>query len=71
LPQVHRWTVEINQLENEADRVLRQGLARLVKERGEWFEFARWKDVFEKIEEATDKCEDVADVLQAVATKNA
>ncbi len=71
LPQVHRWTVEINRLENEADRVLRQGLARLVKERGEWFEFERWKDVFEKIEEATDKCEDVADVLQAVATKNA
>ena len=71
LPKVHQYTVEINRLENEADRVLRKGLARLVKERGEWFEFERWKDILEKIEEATDKCEDVADVLEAVATKNA
>jgi uncharacterized protein len=71
LSRVHRCTVEINRLENEADRLLQKGLARLVKERGEWFEFQRWKEVFETIEEATDKCEDVADVLQAIAMKNA
>ena len=40
-------------------------------ERGDWFEFMRWKEILEKIEEATDKCEDVADVLEAVAVKNA
>jgi predicted phosphate transport protein (TIGR00153 family) len=71
LPRVLECTVEINRLENEADRVLRQGVARLVRERGEWFEFQRWKEILEKIEEATDKCEDVADVLQAVVMKNA
>jgi uncharacterized protein len=71
LPRVLEHAVEINRLENEADRVLRRALARLVKQRGEWFEFQRWKDILEKIEEATDKCEDVADVLQAVVMKNA
>lgn len=63
--------VEMNRLENEADRVLHRGLARLVKERGDWFEFERWKDIFEALEEATDKAEDVADVLMAVVTKHA
>jgi uncharacterized protein len=71
LPQVHARTIEINRLENEADRLLHKALARLVRERGEWFEFVRWKEIFETLEEATDKCEDVADVLQAVMMKNA
>ncbi|HZO24883.1 MAG TPA: DUF47 family protein [Chloroflexota bacterium] len=71
LPRIKAYTVEINRLENEADRVLRNGLTRLVRERDDWFEFMRWKEILEKIEEATDKCEDVADVLEAVAVKNA
>jgi uncharacterized protein Yka (UPF0111/DUF47 family) len=71
LPRIKAYTVEINRLENEADRVLRSGLARLVRQRGDWFEFMRWKEILEKIEEATDMCEDVADVLEAVAVKNA
>jgi uncharacterized protein Yka (UPF0111/DUF47 family) len=71
LSKIKAYTVEINRLENEADRVLRNALTRLVRERGDWFEFMRWKEILEKIEEATDKCEDVADVLEAVAVKNA
>jgi len=71
LPRIKAYTVEINRLENEADRVLRAGLARLVRQRGDWFEFVRWKEILEKIEEATDMCEDVADILEAVAVKNA
>jgi uncharacterized protein len=71
LPRIREHTVEINRLENEADRVLRTGVARLVRERNDWFEFQRWKEILEKLEEATDKCEDVADVLEAVAVKNA
>ena len=71
LPQILKCTVEINRLENEADRTLRVALARLVEERGDWFELFRWKEILQLIEEATDKCEDVADVLQAVVQKNA
>lgn len=70
-PRIKAYTVEINRLENEADRVLRSGLTRLVRERGDWFEFMRWKEILEKIEEATDKCEDAADILEAVAVQNA
>src|SRR5436190_1350090 len=71
LPRIKAYTVEINRLENEADRILRSGLARLVRQRDDWFEFQRWKEILEKIEQATDMCEDVADVLEAVAVKNA
>jgi uncharacterized protein Yka (UPF0111/DUF47 family) len=70
LPGVKPHTVEVNRLENEADRVLRMGLARLVRERGgDMFELLRWKEILEKIEEATDMCEDVADVLETVMQK--
>jgi len=71
LPRIHAYTVEINRLENEADRALRNGIARLVRQRDDWFEFQRWKEILEKIEEATDKCEDVADIMEAVAVRNA
>jgi uncharacterized protein len=71
LPEVHKYTVEINRLENEADRVHRLALARLVEERSDWFELFRWKEILETIEEATDRCEDVADVLGVVIQKNA
>ncbi|MGQ0656993.1 MAG: DUF47 domain-containing protein [Chromatiales bacterium] len=71
MPEVQKYTIEINRLENEADRVLRMALARLVEERGDWFELFRWKEILEIIETATDCCEDVADVLGAVVHKNA
>jgi uncharacterized protein Yka (UPF0111/DUF47 family) len=71
LPEVQKYTVEINRLENEADRVLRLALARLVDERDDWFELFRWKEILQIIEDATDCCEDVADVLGAVVQKNA
>jgi len=71
MPEVQKYAVEINRLENEADRVLRQGLARLVAERGDWFELFRWKEILTMIEDATDYCEDVADVLKVVVQKTA
>lgn len=71
LAEIQKHTVEINRLENEADRVLRAALARLVEERDDWFELFRWKEILQLIEEATDRGEDVADVLQAVVQKNA
>jgi uncharacterized protein Yka (UPF0111/DUF47 family) len=71
LSDVKQYTIEINRLENEADRVLRLALARLVEERSDWFELFRWKEILEVIELATDCCEDVADVLGVVVQKNA
>jgi predicted phosphate transport protein (TIGR00153 family) len=63
--------VEIHRLENEADGVNYIALGRLVKERGEWFELFRWKEIIDLMEKAADSCEDVADVLGIVVQKNA
>ena len=72
LPGIRKHTIEVNRLENEADAVGRRALQNLVAaSRDDWFNFIRWKEIYEQLEEATDSCEDIADVLQAVVLKNA
>jgi predicted phosphate transport protein (TIGR00153 family) len=71
LEKIHPHVVEINRLEREADALHRRALERLIAEsRDDWFEFMRWKDIYEKMEDATDLCEDIADVLQTVVLKH-
>jgi predicted phosphate transport protein (TIGR00153 family) len=62
---------EINRLENEADRIARAAISALVEHRDDLFELIRWKEIYERLEEATDRCEDVADVLRTVVIKYA
>jgi predicted phosphate transport protein (TIGR00153 family) len=62
--------IEINQLENEADRVNRQGLAQLFDTEKNAIELIKLKEIYEMMEDATDLCEDVANVLESVAVKN-
>lgn len=71
LPRVRECMIEVNRLENEADAVLRAGLVRLVDRPDEVFELIRWKEVFGLLEEATDRAEDVADVLNGIVFENA
>lgn len=62
---------EVHRLENEADTVGRGALEKLVAEsRDDWFEFMRWKEIYQVLEEAINLCEDIADVLQTVLVKN-
>ena len=51
--------------------MLRAGLVRLVERPDEVFELIRWKEVFGLLEEATDRAEDVADVLNGIVFENA
>lgn len=67
LPRVH----EINRLENDADRITRAGVEELVGQRDDLFELIRWKEIYGQLEGATDRCEDVADVLRTVVIKYA
>lgn len=67
LPHVH----EINRLENDADRITRAGISELIGQRDDLFELIRWKQIYGQLEDATDRCEDVADVLRAVVIKYA
>jgi uncharacterized protein len=61
---------EIHRLENLADRVQRQAVARLFREETDAIEVMKWKEIIETLEEATDQGEDVAKVLETIHTKN-
>jgi uncharacterized protein len=67
---VHDLTVEINRLENEADELHDEALRRLFEEAGDPLLVMKWKEVLDLLEEATDRCEDVANVLEAVVVKH-
>ncbi len=68
---VRERIVEINTLENNADRVLYDGLIALVAHRDDMFDFIRWKEIYELLEDTTDRIEDAGDVIQRVMIANA
>jgi uncharacterized protein len=70
-PQVKQRIVQINTLENMGDRVLEEGLRNLVERRDDVFDFMRWKEIYELLEQATDRLEDAGDVIQRVMVANA
>ena len=63
--------VEINRLENEADRIHEGALRRLFDDEGDAVMIIKWKEILDVLEEATDRCEDVANLLEGVVVKNA
>ena len=67
---VHVAGVEVNRLENEADRIHDEALRRLFEEEKDPITVIKWKEVLDYLEEATDRCEDVADVLEGVVVKH-
>jgi predicted phosphate transport protein (TIGR00153 family) len=71
LKQVLENCVEINRLENAADSVFRAAMAELFDEAANIADVIKWREVYEHMESATDRCEDVANVLEGVALKHA
>lgn len=67
---VHERAVEVNRLENEADRIHDEALRRLFEEERDPIAVIKWKEVLDYLEEATDRCEDVANVLEGVVVKH-
>ena len=63
--------VEVNRLENEADRVSRKAIAELFEREKDPIQLIKIKELYEVLETATDKAEDAANVLEAVALKSA
>lgn len=63
--------VEINVLENEADQVCRSAISHLFDEEKDPIQLIKWKEIYETLEKATDKCEDAANILESVVVKNA
>jgi len=63
--------IEIHRLENEGDVLYREALAQLFDDHEDPLEVIKWKDLYETLERSIDKCEDVANVLEAIMLKNA
>jgi hypothetical protein len=61
--------IEINRLENEADRMHQQAVSRLFDDERDPIVVMKWKEALDFLEEATDRCEDVANVLEGVMVK--
>lgn len=62
--------VEINTLENDGDVVLRTTIARLFENEKDVFELIKWKEIFERLEEAIDVCEDVSNIVEGIVLKH-
>lgn len=62
--------VEINRLENESDAIMRRAVARLFKEEKDPIAVIKWKEIYENVENAVDRCEDVANIIEGVVLEN-
>ena len=58
--------IDINRLENESDQILRRAVARLFKEEKDPIVVIKWKEIYENLESAADRCEDVANIIEGV-----
>jgi uncharacterized protein Yka (UPF0111/DUF47 family) len=67
----HEHAVEVNRLENTADSLLRESLAALFEETADPIDVIKWKEIYETLEGITDRCEDVANIIEGIILKMA
>jgi uncharacterized protein len=67
---ISHYTVEINRLENDGDRTIREAMAALFDNRIDPMVVIRWKDIYERLEAAIDATERVANILEGIVIKN-
>lgn len=70
IDKIRGYCAEINRLENVADQLLRQGVGKLFEEQSDVKLIIKWKEILEYLESATDRCEDVANILEGVILEN-
>jgi predicted phosphate transport protein (TIGR00153 family) len=68
---VQEYCIEINKLENRLDREFRDALGHLFDEVKDPILIIKWKEIYEHLEDASDKCEDVANILESIVLKHA
>ena len=68
---IQEYCIEINRLENRGDRIFREGLVKLFDNIKDPIIVIKWKEVYEHLEDASDKCEDVANILESIVLKHA
>lgn len=70
-PTIKKHCIEINKLENDGDILRDAVVARLFKEETDAVSILKWKEIYEDVETAIDRCEDVANVIEGVVLENA
>ena len=68
--EIKECSVEINSLENEADRVSRDAISALFEKQTDPIIVIKWKEIYENLEDGADRCEDVANILERIALKH-
>jgi len=71
MKQITESIIALHSLENQADELLRQGLRELFEQPENVLQIVKWRDIYDEMEQATDKAEDVADVLRGLVIKHA
>ncbi len=69
--QIIKSCVEINRLENEGDHILRSGIAKLFREEPDTRNLIKLKEIYELLETVTDRCEDVANIIEGIVLEYA
>jgi uncharacterized protein len=69
--QITEYTVKINSMENEGDRLLREGIKEIFKNPKDPYHDFKLKEMYEQLEQTTDACENVADILDSVVLRYA
>jgi predicted phosphate transport protein (TIGR00153 family) len=69
-PAVIECSVRVNSLENEADRLSRDAISLLFEKETDPIVVIKWKEIYENFEAGTDRCEDVANILERIALKH-
>jgi predicted phosphate transport protein (TIGR00153 family) len=69
-PDVKECSVEVNSLENEADRVSRDAISALFEKETDPMVVIKWKEIYEGFEAGTDRCEDVSNILERISLKH-
>jgi predicted phosphate transport protein (TIGR00153 family) len=67
---VKECSVQVNSLENEADRVSRDAISALFEKETDPMVVIKWKEIYEGFEAGTDRCEDVANILERISLKH-
>jgi uncharacterized protein len=70
-PEILELCVEVNRLENAADSVHRRAMAELFRAGNDPLKVMKWRDILDGLESATDRCEDVANILEGVVLEYA
>src|SRR4051794_38174616 len=70
LQDINEFTVEVNRLEDEGDRLMRGAVASLFDHGIDPMMVIRWKDIFERLEDAIDSTETAVNILEGVIIKN-